>query len=170
MIKHIIFLLLLILPMAIAQEEKYYVVTLEYSDNGFTMTKVVVQTVDFLPAAYLDGEYKIKVRRADGSIANEQTFTPPQKGYIHDTITNEGIKGEIVEQESIYLDFYLPYDPKGKEIVLTDDKGKTEVVIDVSVFSAPERKADRAKQTLVPFFLLTIVLGLGVYLLKRKTR
>ena len=168
MIKHIIFLLILMLPMAGAQEEKYFVATFEYSDKGFTMTKVIAEPVDFVPAPYPTGDYKIQVKRADDSIANEQAFTPPQRGYIHDTVTDEGIKGEFVEQESIYLDFYLPYDPKAKEIVLKDDKGKTQAVIDVTTLS--EEIADKAKQTLVPFILILIVLGLGFYFWKEQQR
>jgi len=164
MIKNIIIILVLMLPLAFAQEEKYFVVTMEYSDKGFTMTKVVVEPVDFVHAPYATGEYKIQVKRADGSIANEQAFTPPQRGYIHDTVTDEGIKGEFIEQESIYLDFYLPYDPKAKEIVLTDDKGKVQTVIDVTPLMGTE---GQTPQTLVPLILILIVLGLGFYFWKK---
>lgn len=180
MIKYAIFLLLM-LPMVFANEE-YYVITMNYSSAGFSVTNVAVKPLDFIPAPYPEGGYKIEVRKVDNSIAASQSFELPQMGYIHDTITDKGIKGEFSEQDSILLDFYLPYDAKAKDIVIVDDKGNTRAAIDVtplSALTAEEKEtikqekqqtaqSARLQEMLVPFGLLIIILLAGAYWWRRQ--
>lgn len=180
MIKYAIFLLMM-LPMVFA-DEQYYVITMNYSAAGFSVMNVAVKPLDFIPALYPEGGYKIEVRKIDNSIVASQSFELPRMGYIHDTITDEGLKGEFSEQDSILLDFYLPYDAKAKDIVLVDDKGNTRAAIDVtplSALTAEEKekikqekqqaaKSARLQEMLIPLGLLMIILLAGMYWWRRQ--
>lgn len=175
---------LLLVSNGMGTEGRFYIVTVNYSEAGFAVLNVAVKPLDFLPAPYPEGDYHLQVRRADGSIATDQAFALPERGYIHEYVDeSDGWSGGLTELPSVYLDFYLPYDEKAKDITLLDDKGTIRNVIDVTPFStltaeqkaaikeekAQQAQTARAQQTLVPFFLLVLLL-MGVYLWHRKRK
>ncbi len=181
---YIILTMMILASLAFAQEEKkFYVVTVNYTEVGFTVTDVALQQIDSIPAPYPRGDYKIQLRRADGSSVSTQSFALPPRGYIHEFINESGEwEGGLSELPSVFLDFYLPYDEKAKDITILNDKGDTVNIIDVTPFSTLtyEEKATiklskrqaaqegRLREVLIPLGLLVLTLFVGVYWWKKQ--
>ena len=156
---------------------------MNYSDSGLKVENAGVKLLDFIPVPYPEGDYKIEVHTVDDYITETQKFKLPERIIIHDKIDENGkLTGTITTLKSMYMDFYLPYSEKGKEIVIYDDKNNAINKIDISLFSKltneernailqskiKKESALKSQQILIPLLLLVLIIIIGSYLLYKE--